>query len=570
MTRRPRALATLGPLSAPMLAAALALAGCDAAPPLPPPGTGLPSTGVGGDTAADPGTATPASDSGSARAAGFTDEERRALLNNVIRLIETAVTSPGGANFDIAKDNLNQYFAGADPAVFAHPPAVRAYLGEQLSGTPFSADTLEGSGFETKDARHLEDCRLYHIVATRVAGQGETLARVRRVFDWVVRQVQLVPVNSLTPKGLDQVPSRPYDTLTRGAATEEAFAERSWVFMALCRQLGVDAGLVTYTPKGGGEPVRWVCAAAIDGRAYLFDARIGLEVPRADGTGVATLDEAIDEAGVLEQLNLPGQSPYYTTRADLAAGPVDLLVDSSLGYLSPKMKRLQGDLAGRNRMVLYRDPVEQAESFRAAMGDRLGQVRLWPLPLQVEFSLFNDPRFVQSAQYPIQLFDPKLPLLRARLAQLRGELDDAVQQYVSFRLSDRPILVDRQRPITAEAQRMLDLYATYFLALCHLDRGHPEQAEFLFGQSLAMAPQAARGVPPTLFGWGARYNLGRLAEAKGDRLGALDAYAEPDPTVQHHGNLLRARGLVWTDPLAPEPPPEPATEAPPVEGGPAS
>ena len=47
------------------------------------------------------------------------------------------------------------------------------------------------------DTRHIEDCMMYYGIANRVAGTGENIDRVRRVFDWVVRQVQLVPPNTL-------------------------------------------------------------------------------------------------------------------------------------------------------------------------------------------------------------------------------------------------------------------------------------------------------------------------------------------------------------------------------------
>ena len=70
------------------------------------------------------------------------------------------------------------------------------------------------------DTRHIEDCMMYYGIANRVAGAGEDLDRVRRVFDWVVRQVQLVPAGSLGAGRLGQAFARPYDVLLRGMATE--------------------------------------------------------------------------------------------------------------------------------------------------------------------------------------------------------------------------------------------------------------------------------------------------------------------------------------------------------------
>src|SRR5947209_2497775 len=142
-------------------------------------------------------------------------------------------------------------------------------------------------------------------------------------------------------------------------ATEEGgiWSERGWLFLSLCRQLGVDAGMVTYTPPGSKDPIAWLCAALINGKLYLFDPRIGLPVPGPDGDGVATLDEAMSDPAVLDRLDLPGQSPYGTTRAALlgGAGKIGLLIDSSPGYPAPRMRLLQGRLAGKYRTVPYRD-----------------------------------------------------------------------------------------------------------------------------------------------------------------------------------------------------------------------
>ncbi len=222
------------------------------------------------------------------------------------------------------------------------------------------------------------------------------------MFDWVVRQTQLVPAGSLRAERLGQAYARPYDVLLRGMATEaEGFwAERAWLFMALCRQLGIDTGLITYTKSNSLElvvprygslieieatlagvkippkpPIIWICTALIDDKAYLFDARLGLEIPGPDGDGVATLEQALADPSILERMNLPGQSAYGTSRAALLASPskIGILIDSSPGYFSPKMKLLQGELAGKHRTILYRDAAEQRDHFTQV----LGQTERW-------------------------------------------------------------------------------------------------------------------------------------------------------------------------------------------------
>jgi hypothetical protein len=563
------------------LAAALTLVwvGCDYSAPasldLPPlvesaptPNPGSAAAAVSNNAASPKTSATSSTSATDAFRPGDLDEGPF-ILENVVNLIQTASLKPGGDNFGIATKNLNQYFKGrAQSSDYRMSPAAREYLLTQLPEP--AVNTLEAPTWTIRDARHLEDFMLYHKIATRVGGAGDDLTRVRRVFDWIVRNVQLVPAGSLGAQGLGQAQARPYDVLLRGMATEEGgtWSERGWMFLAFCRQLGIDGGMVTYTPPGQKKPIVWLCAILIDKKAYLFDPRLGLAIPGLRGEGVATLDDALGDPIVLDRLALPGQHPYNTTRASLAASPskIGILLDSSIGYISPRMQLLQRDLAGKNRTVLYRDPADQRDKFAEALGSRLGRVDLWELPLMVETFLFTNPKFVEATQRSLYLFGSRFPLLYARMKQLQGNTAEAVQDYVSFRFAERAVEMDRRTPLSAEVQLGLDVYSTYYLGLANIELNKPEQAAFFFREILRLLPEPAPRRPYLcMFRWGAQANLARLCEAKGDLRQAAAYYVQPDPTTQAHGNLLRARDLVWSDPFAPVPaplPPAPHLNAP--------
>jgi hypothetical protein len=489
-------------------------------------------------------------------------EVRKTILDSVIRLIEESPTNPGGKNFDIAAEHLNQYFDSNPDSDFQLDPAVRDYLKSRL-GEP-RVKVLEERQFGQRDGRHIEDCLLYHAIAARVAGQGDDLSRARAVFDWIVRQIQLVPPGALgfPSLRLPHAPARPYDVLLRGMATEGggSWSERSWLFMALCRQLGIDVGLLSYVPRGRkpNERMIWICGVPVGDQVYLFDARIGLPVPGPDGQAIATLEQAATNPQVLNQLSLPGQAAYPTTAADLAGGKITVLVDSSQPYFSSKMKLLQESLTGKNRMVLHRDLMAQIERFKKALGKRYDRIELWDLPIQVENQLFTNPDFMKSSQIALTFFKPEWPLLPARMAQLRGNMAAAMEGYGSFRLSKNTLARDKKTPIPLQIQQGLDMYATYFLALGHLDQNHAKQAEFMFQQTLDLMPEWAPDRPFYLmFRWGALGNLGRLSEAKGETRRAIGYYTQPNPTTDYIGNILRARDLVWSDPMAPVPEPLP-------------
>jgi hypothetical protein len=562
------------------LGLSIILAGCgqgadDSLPPLEPEPGATAQDGAAGTT--DPAAGGPESD-----LLTTNDSDPAAILRSVVQMLRTSHTRPGGDDFNIAKDYLNHFFAAANKNDFRLTDASRAYLTERLGPNAAKAVAdLEVPTFTFRDSRHIEDCLLLHAVAARVAGDGEDLERVRRIFDWTIQQVELVPPGSLGMPGsnVPQARARPYDVMTRGMATETgAWAERSWIFMALCRQLGIDAGLVLYRPPARSavlasdkpdeptkprDPVVWVVAALIDGKPYLFDARIGLPIPGPDGRGIATLEEAVSNPDVLGQLELPGR-PYSTTQADLAAGKLTIWIDSTLGLLTPRMRQLQLNLAGRDRMVLFRDPAEQDTAFARALGGRFAKTDLWPMPIEVESLLFSDPTFVDSTKFAIQFFDPSLPLLPARLAQFRGEVSRAIESYSGFRFAENPVMNNGKDPIPRGIQHVLDLYATYMLGLAKLDQGEPGQAEFFFKETLRMFPDP----PPNplyvyMFRLGAMTNLGLINEARGNRVEAIRYLSQAQPTPQEHGNLLRARALIWSDPFVPEPTPPapPASQA---------
>ncbi|WP_337175949.1 hypothetical protein [Paludisphaera sp.] len=510
--------------------------------------------------------------------------QRAAILESSIELIKGAALKPGGDNFRLATQKLNQFFEGTPPAEYVVRNETLRFLARQLP-RKMMEEVQSSKWSETRDARHLEDCMLYSDIAGRVAGAGDDLTRVRRVFDWLTKQVQLVPVGALGTPGLPQVYARPYDVLFRGMGSESqgAWAERSWTFMALCRQLGVDVGLLTFTrgnavepliPKTGDplspfgparesqSPQTWICAALVDGEAYLFDARAGLPVPGPGGEGVATLRQALGDPAILEAMNVPGLSPYDVSRATLLASTtkIGVLIDSSQGYFTPKMRLLQGELAGKNRTVLYHDPAAQEASFAEVLGDRLGYVMFWTVPLEVETLLFTDPQFVAATQQSLLFFRGEMPLIYARLKHLRGEFAEAVSDYVGFRFSETQAFVTNKDVNIPDAlQQGLDAYATYYLALAHLEREDFRQAELMFTKTLEILPEPTSQDPPYfMFRWGAHANLGRIYEAQGDYPAAVAHYLAADPTMQRHGNLLRARALVLEDPMQAVPDPLPA------------
>ena len=234
------------------------------------------------------------------------------------------------------------------------------------------------------------------------------------------------------------------------------------------------------------------------------------------------------------------------------------------------MRLLQRELAGKDRTVLFRDPAAQRDHFAQVMGDRLGDVRLWQFPLYVRHELFTNGQFVQATMQSMLLLRPEYPLVYARIKQLRGDFSHAVEDYVTFRLApnvpfvtgnDKKKTKGQEQFIPKDIQRALDAYATNYLALAQLERNNLVQARDMFLMLLDLLPDPGPGQPRyNMLRWGAHANLGRIYEAMGDRRQAIAHYAQADPTTQHIGNLLRAREILWENPM--EPPPDVLPHAP--------
>ena len=148
----------------------------------------------------------------------------------------------------------------------------------------------------------------------------------------------------------------------------------------------------------------------------------------------------MSDPAILERMNLPGQSPYGTSRASLLGSTtkIGILLDSSRGYFSPKMKLLQRELGGEYRTILFRDPAEQREHFAQVLGEQPGKSSSGAFRSRSSARLFTDGQFVASIQQSLVLFKREFPLVFARVKQLRGDLDGAINDYVTLRFARTP------------------------------------------------------------------------------------------------------------------------------------
>lgn len=437
-------------------------------------------------------------------------------------------------------ERLNQWLRLQPLSGTWSPDPLLASLPEELRELPLSRRIGEMRLPDT-DGAHLQEALACRALSRNIRGeQVEDLPRAEKLFDWVVRNIQLDP-----PAGDTVRPAHsPWQVLFFGHGTVE---ERAWTFILLARQQNLD--VVILQPATATDQSRASLAAlATAEQLYLFDMELGLPIPGPGGQGIATLAQAAADDAIWRRLDLDEQQRYPLAAADVQACRV--LLEASPNYLSRRMQVMEANLAGEDRLVLGASPSLTAQRLKQL--PHVTDVQLWRYPYEtirranqrssVEASI------QESTRYRLDLLPENPPEFRqavgvislARVAHLKGALTGpsrANELYQACRpptidvLSSSEVQPQQQQMVLAAKQD-----ASYWLGLLAFDRGELAVAEdYLLRRYLEKWSDGP---------WthGARYNLARVREAQGEIDRAV-GLLENDKSPQRHGNLLRARWL---------------------------
>jgi hypothetical protein len=437
------------------------------------------------------------------------------------------------AAYEIAADRLNKYLektrGGGEPAVPPLADETRKLLVSALEPRRFQP--IEIDRFLLSDSLHLENCFLYRDIAQHVTRDArDDLTKAEALFDWVVRNVQLIPADQV-----QRLPASPRVILVVGRGSE---LERAWTFMELVRQVGLDSVMLGYEasdPEDSAKKriVAWIPAVLLEDSLYLFDTALGLPVPGPGGKGTATLQQVMDDPTLLAGLDLDPERLYPVGAEQLKE--LVLLLESSLSYWAPRMRFLQERLAGKNRAVLWSDLARLYNRSKHTAGVSM-DVALWVLPLIVDEHSHGDKAYGNQI---MQLLTPYLPYLDARLGHLRGKFGDAIRAYLSNRAA-LPPQIETIPNAKARYERARE-DSTYFLGLVKFE-------EREYGPAGEWGKRYLQRYPSGVWVAGVNYYLGRCAEAQQDSAKAIEYFTAPDPSRQGIGNLVRARRLGWTPP----------------------
>ena len=424
--------------------------------------------------------------------------------------------------------------------------------------------------------------------------QVKTLTNSVKVFDWIVRNVQLLPAadaEDSEDKALndsDAGPAAagikglgyqryPWQTLLYGRGD---YVERASLFVLMLRQVEIQATVLAVAAgddaSDNASPTPWVVAVKVGTELYLFDTRMGLPIPSKKPGQIATLSDVRSDTSLLKSLDLSvkesldDDTEYWVAEDDIKQ--LVALVYVSPEEISKRMAALEARLIGDDRLLLVGKPSENAAEFKSE--------NVTPQPWAIGFQTHQFRQAVRDA-IARSSFDDELAsrlswhfkdesyidqftryrTSRARFFSGTFDLQDrgynAIESFQHLMYRDE--LIDElgadqkfQRQLgilktegqsageyqakLASVQSQMRLVrrdAGFFLAQTHFDNGSISTAANWL-ERLRLKKDAARWAE------GIEYLLGRASEGRTDYRSAIEVYRESEG-VQKHGNLIRAR-----------------------------
>ncbi len=419
------------------------------------------------------------------------------------------------------------------------------------------------------------------------------LAKSIRLFDWLTRNIQLLPTHQWTDEEIEE--QRLYDEDNLAAAGVRGlgytrfpsqvmlygrgdYAERAKVFMSLLQQIDIDT--VMLFVEQDGKQVPWCVGVPINGQYYLFDTRLGLPIPSRQTAAVATLAEVQSEPAMLEWLDLTvkeslaDDTKYWVRGDQLDSVQPKLYVTPEA--ISKRMEVLEKNLNDDVRMKVTLAPSQLAErlpkiegkefqiwdigfkthAFRQAVRNALTQIdtnnrfkdrTMWQRMDESYIDGFATYRTGRSVYLHGQFHSDRNSIRGnaiERFFALMYTDDDIANLGTSKKLQRRHGILKEKGQDVASYQRALASVqaqmrlirrdAGYFLSQCHFDNGNISTAANWL-ERIRDRSDAER--------WsdGIHYLLGRAREGTREYEQAIQVYRDDAESAQVHGNLIRAR-----------------------------
>ncbi len=248
------------------------------------------------------------------------------------------------------------------------------------------------------------------------------LAETLKYFDWLVRNIQLMPEIDASETDIDEQRLNDSEELAAAGVRGTGYTRYPWqslvqargdyvdrakLFMLGLQHLGIDSVMLA-VKSPTGELIPWVVGVAIGEEYYLFDTKLALPLPGEKLGSIATLAEVRKNNRLIEGLDLTvEESLEDDTGYWVSPDQLDDLV--GLVYVSPesisrRMKVLELRLIGTDRLPLVTEPQVIVERLPKAEG----------LEFEVWDTAFKTHQFRQAVREALEETDNDV--LTARLS----------------------------------------------------------------------------------------------------------------------------------------------------------
>ena len=478
-------------------------------------------------------------------------------------------------------------------------------LGQRLAANP-DLGPFELYRLATQDVAFSDDDEVDPLAevmqathADMAIDNAKQLAITLKIFDWVVRNIHLLPDNDLVgDKEIDDLRLNDAESLATAGVpglgytrfpwhallySRGDYVDRAKLFMMMIQHFDIDSVMLVVhdeseNDEAGKQP--WAVGVLIGEQLHLFDTKMGLPIPGSKPGSIATFSELKQDSKLLTSLDLSvneslkDDTKYWVKPNQL--DDVDALVLATPESLSYRMWELENKLVGDARMTLVIQPSEVIAKMPNIEGLNYG---VWDIAFKTHVfrralrDAIADASFKDDIRDKIRWYfadelyiDEFVQYRTARSKYFNGLFDairndgnlNAIELFCKMIYKDKKIdslatdkRFQRQLALTQGKQSSAEFASTiqgvqrnmrlvrrdsgFFLSQCHFDNGN-------FGTAVNWLKRLERIEDTTRWQAAINYLRGRSFEAQRDYDSAIQAYQQQD-SEQFHGDIIRARLL---------------------------
>lgn len=471
---------------------------------------------------------------------------------------------------------------------------------------------LKNIGERLAKSRHMNPFEIYRVAADNYEPTADTkdglaeifaklhpdldedgaakLADGMRVFDWMVRNVQLEAEFNLTEEEADEQRLNEESELAAAGVKGTGYIRFPWQSLMYSRGDYVDRAklVLLYAELSGIDAVMftiddtpWCIGLAVGGKYYLFDTKLGMPIPGEKIGTIATLADVRSNPELLESLDLTvdeslkDETKYWVQPDDLAKLKAKLFVTPE--GISNRISQLESKLTGDSRLKLASRPEEiiarlpkidgvefgvwdiafKTHQFRGAVREALAKASYDDVLRNKVMWHYRDEAYVDGFE---MYRTARSKYFNGLFETVRNDgISNAIELFYIMIYKDETIAklgtdtdLQFRMGILREANqssaefgseisgrqaqmKLVRRDAGFFLAHCHFDNGN-------FGTAINWAERLRDKPDSERWKDGVEYLRGRSYEARREYKEAAEVLKNDD-SLQFHGNLIRARML---------------------------